>query len=203
MTPPEVRFDESGLAPAIVQDATTSRVLMLGYVNEESLRLTCDTGLITFWSRSRRRLWRKGETSGNSLQLVDITADCDGDAVLILAEPAGPTCHEGSVSCFGDGAEQGFAWLERLWEVIAARSGDAPPGSHTASLLCGGVDAVLRKVAEEATEVVIAAKNDAAGVGGTEVVEETADLLYHLLVLLAERTVDPREVISVLRHRAG
>ena len=212
--PPVVAFDAAGLAPAIVQDVRDGRVLMLGWMDAEALDATIRTGEVHFHSRSRDRLWRKGETSGNVLRLVDIAADCDRDALLVTAKPAGPTCHRGTRSCF-DAAEgashspappQGFAWLETLWSTIADRAETRPQGSYTAQLLGGGVDATARKVAEEATEVVIAAKDDAS-VGGDRprtrraLAGETADLLYHMLVLLAQRDIDPNEVIEVLRDR--
>lgn len=197
-------FDDRGLIPGIVQDAATGRVLMLGWLNEESLRLTLKTGTVHFWSRSRNSLWMKGETSGNTLAVVDVALDCDGDALLIQADPAGPTCHTGSTSCF-DGAgtvAQGFADLERLWAVIADRAAQRPEGSYTTALLEGGVDAVGRKVTEEATEVLLAAKDHAAGVGeGARVSEEAADLVYHLLVQLAERGIAPTDMLAVLRAR--
>jgi phosphoribosyl-ATP pyrophosphohydrolase/phosphoribosyl-AMP cyclohydrolase len=197
----ELRFDSAGLVPGIVQDAATGRVLMLGYLNAESLRLTRETRFVHFWSRSRGELWRKGDTSGNTLRVVDIAVDCDGDALLIRAEPAGPTCHTGAVSCF-DGAEPGrsFAELDDLWGVIAERAARRPTGSYTTSLLEGGVDAVSRKVTEEATEVLLAAKDHAAGTGD-RVAEEAADLVYHLLVLLAERGIEPGDVLAELAAR--
>jgi phosphoribosyl-ATP pyrophosphohydrolase/phosphoribosyl-AMP cyclohydrolase len=203
MNLPDVRFDERGLVPGIVQDAVTRRVLMVGYLNAESIARTRDTGLVTFWSRSRNELWQKGETSGHVLELVDMAVDCDGDALLISAVPRGPTCHTGAVSCFDDDLDQGFAWLERLWSVIAARTADLPEGSYTAALLAGGVDAAGRKVTEEATEVLLAAKDHAAGGPATRLAEEAADLLYHLLVLLAERGLAPAAVLAELRRRAG
>ncbi len=219
----EISYDEHGLVPGIVQDATTGRVLMLGYLNAESLERTRATGKVHFWSRSRQELWMKGETSGNVLDLVDLAVDCDGDTLLIRARPAGPTCHTGAASCFeaaaatgtaaeadaaaGDepsaGSEPGFAFLDDLWAVIADRARTRPEGSYTARLLAGGVDAAGRKVTEEATEVLLAAKDHATGGRADLVAEEAADLLYHLLVLLAERGIDPADVVGVLRRRAG
>jgi phosphoribosyl-ATP pyrophosphohydrolase/phosphoribosyl-AMP cyclohydrolase len=200
----EVRFDERGLAAAVVQDATTGRVLMLGWMNREALDLTQSTGFVHFWSRSRQELWKKGETSGNTLGFVPLAVDCDGDAVLVQAEPAGPTCHTGTESCFDDATAppQGFAGLESLWRVIAARAAERPEGSYTTSLIEGGVDAVGRKVTEEATEVLLAAKDHASGAAAdSRVTEEAADLIYHLLVLLAERGVAPTAVMGELRAR--
>jgi len=214
VTAADVRFGADGLVPAVVQDAVDGRVLMVAWMDEEALEATQRTGKVHFHSRSRGRLWRKGETSGNVLRLVDLAIDCDADALLVTAEPAGPTCHRGTRSCFdADGAPasrgtQDLAWLETLWATISSRAAERPAGSYTTSLLDGGVDAVARKVAEEATEVVLAAKDDAAtdadrAVTGGRLAEETADLLYHALVLLAERNVAPADVVSVLRERHG
>ena len=160
---------DTGLVPAIVQDRADGRVLMLAWVDREALAATLATGEVHFHSRSRDRLWRKGETSGNVLRLVSIELDCDGDALLLGVDPAGPTCHRGTRSCFSrDEAEgtlqspsQGFAWLETLWATIASRAAERPAGSYTTSLIEGGVDAAGRKVTEEATEVLLAAKDDA------------------------------------------
>jgi phosphoribosyl-ATP pyrophosphohydrolase/phosphoribosyl-AMP cyclohydrolase len=211
----DVTFGPDGLLPAVVQDAADGRVLMLAWMDAEALTATVATGEVHFHSRSRDRLWRKGETSGNVLRLVALSADCDGDALLVTADPTGPTCHRGTRSCFDpDGAPapratQGFAWLESLWATVADRAATRPEGSYTARLLDGGVDAVARKVTEEATEVLIAAKDDAvAASAGSEhlatrdaLAGETADLLYHALVLLAERDLPPAAVIETLRAR--
>lgn len=205
-----VRFGPDRLAPAIVQDATDGRVLMLGWMDAEAVAATIETGEVHFHSRSRDRLWRKGETSGNVLRLVELSIDCDGDAVLVTAEPAGPTCHRGTRSCFdpadapADRRGQGFAWLETLWSTIAARAAERPTGSYTSSLLEGGVDRVGRKVTEEATELLLAAKDDAVAPSEATraaLVAEGADLVYHLLVLLAERDVPPAVVIGAMRAR--
>lgn len=207
---PAVRFDGDGLVAAIVQDATDGRVLMLAYMDAEALAATVATGEVHFHSRSRDRLWRKGETSGNVLRLVGLAADCDGDAILVTADPVGPTCHRGTRSCFdSDGspavrASQGFAWLETLWSTIASRAAERPTGSYTTSLLDGGVNATGRKLTEEATEVLLAAKDDAvASTPATReaLAGEAADLLYHALVLLAERNLPPATVIEALRDR--
>lgn len=200
----EVRFDQDGLVPGIVQDAATGRVLMVAYLNRESLELTRETGEAHFWSRSRREIWRKGATSGNTMAVRSITGDCDGDAMLLQVVPAGPACHTGAESCF-DGAEEVPERLvpPDLWPVVAARAAERPEGSYTASLLEGGVDAVGRKLTEEATEVLLAAKDHAAGTGPADrVTEEAADLVYHLLVLLAERGLSPADVASVLQSRS-
>lgn len=206
---PDVRFGADGLAPAIVQDAADGTVLMLGWMDAEALEATMSTRKVHFHSRSRDRLWRKGETSGNVLRLASIAVDCDSDALLVKATPAGPTCHRGTRSCFDDtthtqAGAAGFGWLDTLWSTIAERAATMPEASYTATLLQSGVDGVARKVAEEATEVVIAAKNDAAA-GAPEtrsaLAGEVADLLYHTLVVLAERSVPPSDVIDVLRQR--
>ncbi len=212
-----VRWSLDGLVPAIVQDAADGRVLMLAWQDREALEATLRTGDVHFHSRSRDRLWRKGETSGNTLRLVRAQLDCDGDAILITAEAAGPTCHTGARSCFDDAtdsidptapaepaAPQGFAWLETLWSTIADRAANRPPDSYTTRLLEGGVDAVARKVAEEATEVVLAAKDDATGSTAetqSALTGELADLLYHALVLAAERETRPAAIIEALRRR--
>lgn len=207
-----VRYGPDGLVPAVVQDATDGRVLMLAYMDAEALAATISTGQVHFHSRSRGRLWRKGETSGNVLRLVGLDVDCDGDALLVAVDPVGPTCHRGTRSCFDADAApagattQGFAWLETLWATIAGRAAERPTGSYTTSLLEGGVDATGRKVAEEATEVLIAAKDDAVASSPTTraaLAGEAADLLYHALVLLAERDLPPSNVLEVLRTRHG
>jgi phosphoribosyl-ATP pyrophosphohydrolase/phosphoribosyl-AMP cyclohydrolase len=201
--------------PTIVQDAADGQVLMLAWMDIEALQATLETGEVHFHSRSRNRLWRKGETSGNVLHLRDLALDCDDDALLLQVDPHGPTCHRGTRSCFDDpaapdpGSRQGFAWLETLWGTIVSRAADRPDGSYTASLLEGGVDAASRKLTEEATEVLLAAKNDAtaeatgADRDGTReaLAGEAADLVYHALVLLAERNLEPSAVIEVLRFR--
>lgn len=212
---PGVAFGEDGLVPAVIQDRGDGRVLMLAYMDAEALAATVETGDVHFHSRSRGRLWRKGETSGNVLRLVDIAVDCDGDALLVTVDPVGPTCHRGTRSCFDPDAvpagrpAQGFAWLETLWATIADRAETRPETSYTVRLLDGGVDAAARKVTEEATEVLIAAKDDAAaeasGADGSATREalaaESADLVYHALVLLAERSLPPSAVIDALRAR--
>lgn len=212
---PDLRYDADGLAPAIAQDAVDGRVLMVAYMDAEALEATLETGEVHFHSRSRGRLWRKGETSGHVMRLVDLKVDCDGDALLLTVEPVGPTCHRDTRSCFDpDGAPaeretQGFAWLETLWATIAARASERPDGSYTARLLAGGVDAVARKVTEEATEVLMAAKDDAAAEGAgadrepgrAALAGEAADLLYHTLVLLAERGLEGGAVVDALRGR--
>ncbi len=199
-----VRYDAEGLVPGIVQDARTGQVLMVAFLNRDSLELTRETGEVHFWSRSRREIWHKGATSGNTLTVKEISADCDGDALLIQAVPAGPACHTGAVGCFDTaGGLRDSLVPPELWPVIVERMADRPEGSYTASLLEGGVDAVGRKITEEATEVLLAAKDHAAGTGSAgRVAEESADLVYHLLVLLAERGLSPGDVATVLRDRS-
>ena len=199
----KITFGQDGLVPGIVQDATTGRVLMLGYLNKESLKLTTETGNVHFWSRSRSEMWEKGATSGNYLTVVSITADCDTDALLIKAHPQGPTCHTGAVGCFGgDSLGEGFAELERLWSTITDRVASPTPGSYTAKLAAAGPDLTGRKLVEEATETLIAAKNHEQGDSAERVIEESADVLYHLLALLAERGIPARSVIAELDSRA-
>lgn len=217
----EIRFGPDGLVPTVVQDGADGRVLMLAWMDVEALAATVTTGEVHFHSRSRDRLWRKGETSGHVLRARDIALDCDGDALLITVDPVGPTCHRGTRSCFDpEGASTGpdrsapaastvpagFGWLEELWTTVSDRAVTRPTGSYTAALLAGGVDAVGRKVTEEATEVLLAAKDDAVGSTSetrAAIAAETADLLYHALVLLAERGVPPADVIDTLRERHG
>jgi phosphoribosyl-AMP cyclohydrolase / phosphoribosyl-ATP pyrophosphohydrolase len=175
------------LKAAIVQDALTHRVLMLGWMNEEAERRTRESGEAWFWSRSRERLWRKGETSGNTLAVEELRDDCDGDALLVRASPAGPTCHTGAVSCFAP----------ELWRTIAQRAAERPAGSYTTELLDAGVGACARKVGEEAVEVTVAALAES----DERFVEEAADLVYHLYVLLAARGLDVAQVEDVLRAR--
>ena len=206
----EVRFGADGLVTGVVQDAADGRVLMVGHLDAEALDSTIASGEVHFHSRSRDRLWRKGETSGHVLRLVSMAVDCDGDALLLTVDPVGPTCHREVRSCFDpDGAPaeratQGFAWLEQLWSTIASRAAQRPSGSYTTTLLDGGVDATGRKVTEEATEVLLAAKDDAVASSPATraaLAGEAADLLYHALVLLAERDLPPSEVIETLRER--
>ena len=177
------------LKAAIVQDASTDRVLMLAWMDEEAERLTRETGEAWFWSRSRERLWKKGETSGNTLAVVEVRDDCDGDALLVRVDPAGPACHTSSVSCFAP----------ELWRTISARAKERPAGSYTTQLLDQGVGAVARKVGEEAVELTVAALDES----DERVLEEAADLVYHLYVLLAARGLDVAQVEDVLRSRSA
>lgn len=209
MTLPEVRWDPAGLVPVIVADATTGAVLTLAYANREALERTLETRSTWLWSRSRGELWNKGATSGNTQRVISVSVDCDGDALLYRVVPAGPACHTGAASCFTttlplDGAEEApegasFATaISALARTIASRKTHPVEGSYTAKLFAGGVDRIGKKIGEEATEVVIAAKNADRG----ELIWETADLLYHALVLLAERGVALDEVGAELSRRA-
>ena len=186
-----------GLLPAVVQDSATGQVLMLGYMNRIALAATLSSGKVTFYSRSRKSLWQKGETSGNVLRLVSIAPDCDGDALLVRADPAGPVCHTGATSCFGGEAPGGPAWLAELSRIVAGRAASGGEESYTARLLAEGVPKIAQKVGEEGVEVALAAvTRDAAGCA-----EETADLLYHLAVLMEALGFGWDEVVAVLRRR--
>lgn len=194
-----------GLLPAIVQDALDGRVLMLGYMNRDALQATMESGQVTFWSRSRQALWTKGETSGNSLNFVDATLDCDQDCLLVRAHPAGPTCHRGTPTCFdplddpGSGPEPELAFLATMEKIIHQRDLDRPAGSYTTRLLEDGVKRVAQKVGEEGVETAL------AGVAGEreELVNESADLIYHLLVLLRTRRISLADLLATLRERHG
>jgi len=189
----------NGLVPAIVQDANTRRVLMLGYMNEEALRQTISSGLVTFYSRSREKLWTKGETSGNYLQLVEVLPDCDGDALLIKAVPTGPVCHTGNDTCFAETNREFPSFLHQLEAIIEQRLREKPAGSYTVELAAGGAPKIGRKVMEEATEVLLAALQE----GRQRLIEESADLLYHLLVLLNTQGISLRQVEEELHRRHG
>jgi len=203
----KIKFDEHGLIPAIVQDARTHEVLTLAYMNAESLKLTQESNETWFWSRSRAELWRKGSTSGNTQRVIEIRRDCDSDALVVLVEAAGPACHTGNRSCFYrdlEGAEinPNFsddlgAVLENLFRLIENRKRELPQGSYTTYLFNEGLDKILKKIGEESSETIIAAKNE----DKPALVSETADLLYHLLVLLVERGVSLHEVRDELLER--
>jgi phosphoribosyl-ATP pyrophosphohydrolase/phosphoribosyl-AMP cyclohydrolase len=188
-----------GLLPAIVQDADKRAVLMLGYMNEAALRATLASGRVTFFSRSKDRLWEKGETSGNHLHLRAIRADCDGDALLVEAEPAGPVCHLGTTTCFGDEDAPGIHFLAELARIVAARAGADPAQSYTARLLDEGIARIAQKVGEEGVELALAA----VGRDDRACIEESADLIYHLTVLMAARGFGWDEVAAELRRRAA
>ena len=187
---------QGGLIPAIVQDATTLQVLMMGWMSRESLAITLYDGRVTFYSRTRNRLWTKGETSGNTLQLVNIEVDCDADTLLVQANPNGPTCHLGRASCFPAAPANVLAELDG---VITARGRDRPDGSYTTRLFQSGVRGIAQKVGEEAVEVALAA----VAQDDKSVLDESADLLFHLLVLLRSRGMSIQDVLSVLADRRG
>ena len=207
-----VKYDENGLVPVISQDVTSGEVLTLAYANREAVEKTLASGEAHFYSRSRAELWRKGATSGNTQKVVEVRLDCDGDALLYKVEPRGPACHTGERTCFhttlaGEGvgisaggsesSESFGSTVERLARTSAERHREMPEDSYTAGLIRRGTSRVAQKVGEEAVEVVIAAMN------GDRLAEETADLVYHLLVLLEERGVGPNEVARVLNDRHG
>ncbi|GAB4540553.1 MAG: bifunctional phosphoribosyl-AMP cyclohydrolase/phosphoribosyl-ATP diphosphatase HisIE [Parvularculaceae bacterium] len=187
-----------GFLPAVIQDAATLQVLMLGYVNREALAETIATGLMTFWSRSKGRLWRKGETSGNCLEIVSITPDCDRDALLVLARPRGPVCHLNTTSCFGAADAPGLGFLARLEDTIRERRNAAPEESYTARLFAGGARRIAQKIGEEGVEtaLALAAQDDGA------LLDEAADLLYHLAIGLAARGKSLADVAERLRARS-
>ncbi len=205
----ELKFDEHGLIPAVVQDAHTRQVLTLAYMNDESLKKTLETRETWFWSRSRGSLWHKGETSGNTQQVVAVMPDCDGDALTILVKPNGPACHTGAPSCFHneiDGAGPSLdvqdsddlgTVLSGLYALIATRKLERPAGSYTTYLFDEGLDKILKKFGEEAAETIIAAKNEDL----EALANEAADLLYHLLVLFVERGLTLDEVSETFVNR--
>jgi phosphoribosyl-ATP pyrophosphohydrolase/phosphoribosyl-AMP cyclohydrolase len=212
MTLPTIKYDAQGLVPAVVQDAVSKEVLMLAYMNEESLQRTIASGETWFWSRSRQELWHKGATSGHTQSVVSLNYDCDADTLLVLVEQKGPACHTGSYSCFynsialpnsaattaepGSGAGR-FEILSELESLIASREAERPEGSYTTYLFDKGLDKILKKVAEEAAEVVIAAKNN----DNVELRCEASDVLFHLLVLLRERKLPLDAVMRELQAR--
>jgi phosphoribosyl-ATP pyrophosphohydrolase/phosphoribosyl-AMP cyclohydrolase len=203
----QVKFDARGLVPVVAQDAASGEVLMLAWANAEALRLTQESGRATYWSRSRGELWEKGATSGNAQALVDVRVDCDGDAVLYRVRQHGPACHTGERSCFhraaaGDAlspADDPRPVFDRIAALLAARERERPEGSYTSYLFEAGIDKILKKVGEEATETVIAAKND----DPAALVSESADLLFHLLVLWRARGVELDAVRAELDRRFG
>ena len=190
-------FDASGLLPVIAQDRDSGDVLMLAWANAEAVARTAETGLAHFWSRSRKALWQKGETSGNALRVVEARADCDNDALLLVVEPAGPACHTGTRTCFGETSPTAAGMPFELARVVRERAQAKPEESYTARLLAKGQAAVLKKIGEEATEVVLAA----AAESDTRLAEESADLLFHLLVALHQRGVPLSRVMEELRRR--
>jgi phosphoribosyl-ATP pyrophosphohydrolase/phosphoribosyl-AMP cyclohydrolase len=235
-----LKFDEHGLIATVVQDDATGEVLMVAYMNAESLAKTMQTGQTWFWSRSRQELWHKGATSGHTQQVVDLRLDCDGDALLVRVHPNGPACHTGERTCFYRGADDApppvqvdrqesaiqpalspiqpaqsslsvvnvaamdlGILLQNLFKLIQERKDQRPEGSYTTYLFDSGLDKILKKVGEEATETVIAAKNSSGNDGRKELSGEISDLLYHLLVLMVEREVSLQDILNELSQRAG
>ncbi len=197
----ELKFDEKGLIPAIVKDAVSGRVLTLAYMNKESLKISMEKGLTCFWSRSRQELWLKGETSGNYQHIVSITADCDKDALLVSVEPDGPACHKGTFSCFENPLwqsedKQDFS-LETLMQMLVGRKKEKKEGSYTTYLFEKGLDKILKKVGEESSEVIIAAKAQHK----KETVYEIADLTYHIMVLMIEAGISLEDIHRELASR--
>jgi phosphoribosyl-ATP pyrophosphohydrolase/phosphoribosyl-AMP cyclohydrolase len=186
-----------GLVPAIVQDNATRRVLMLGFMNEDAYRITMDSGLVTFYSRTRNCLWTKGETSGNTLRVVDVRTDCDSDTLLIHAVPAGPTCHTGADTCFGEANDGDIFFLSTLQDFIARRKAEMPAGSYTTQLFADGLNRMAQKVGEEAVETVIEATNGS----DDRLIYEAADLLYHLTVLLTAKGLRIEDLARELSRR--
>lgn len=223
-----LKFDDQGLITAIVQDQATNQVLMVAYMNAESLARTLQTGETWFWSRSRRELWHKGATSGNTQKVVDIRMDCDGDALLVRVVPDGPACHTGEYTCFYRGADDsteiGVAperpaasgvsvvnvdamdlgiLLQDLYQLIQERKDQRPENSYTTYLFNSGLDKILKKVGEESAETIIAAKNTGSADGRRQLSGEISDLLYHLLVLMVDRNVSLQDILTELSHRSG
>ena len=186
-----------GLLPAIVQDRSSGRVLMVGYMSREAIEATLETGFATFFSRSKQRLWQKGETSGNRLHVRSLFSDCDGDALLVLADPDGPTCHTGTISCFGEEATDGPGWLGDLAKIVEQRAASGDESSYTRRLLAEGVPRIAQKIGEEGVEVALAAVTR----GRDGIAEELADLLYHVTVLMNALGLGWDEVMSILRSR--
>lgn len=195
--PGSLKFDGNGLIPVIAHDRASGDILMVAYANELALAKTAETGIAHFWSRSRGKLWMKGETSGHVLKVAAAHTDCDRDVLVVVVDPVGPACHNGTRTCFGDEAMTSAGVLAELERVVAERGAASPETSYTARLLAKGLDATLKKIGEEATEVVIAAKGESA----ERLAEESADLLYHLMVVLAQRKVPMADVLEVLRRR--
>ena len=197
----ELKFDKDGLIPAIVVDSITKKVLTLAYMNKESLMISMEKGLTCFFSRSRQKLWLKGETSGNFQHIVSITADCDKDALTVVVEKDGPACHTGADSCFNDllwaSDERSEFTLEGLYDLLVGRKTDRPEGSYTTYLFDKGIDKILKKVGEECTEVIIAGKAD----DKKETVYEIADLAYHVMVLMVEMGISVEDVHRELASR--
>ena len=197
----KLKFDERGLIPAIVQHVRTREVLTLSYMNAESLARTVETKETWFWSRSRNKLWHKGETSGNTQKVVELLPDCDGDAIVVLVEPVGPACHTGAQSCFDSAStlesRPSDQILDRLYDLIKERKDQRPTGSYTTYLFNEGLDKILKKVGEESTETIVAAKNNE----DEHLIAEVSDLLYHLIVLLVARGITLDQIRAELGRR--
>lgn len=197
----ELKFDEKGLIPVVVTDYLSRKVLTLAYMNRESLEISMREGRTCFWSRSRQELWRKGDTSGNVQEIVDITADCDRDALIVQVKKAGPACHLGNDSCFVDKVYESDALhdfsLESLYELIQGRKTEGKQGSYTSYLFEKGMDKILKKVGEESTEVIIAAKSN----DKTETIYEVSDLLYHVMVMMVEMGIENADIMKELASR--
>ncbi len=203
----ELKFDEKGLIPAVVQDASDGRVLMVAYMNRESIEKTVETGRTWFYSRSRQQLWNKGETSGHFQDVKEILVDCDADALVVKVEQIGPACHTGNPTCFFRKAEEGTlkdyippvssAVLDEVYAVVKDRMENPKEGSYTNYLIDTGIDKILKKVGEECSETIIAAKNE----DPDEIALETSDLLYHLIVMIAERGMTMEDIYKVLKSR--
>ena len=197
----ELKFDEKGLIPAVVVDSITKKVLTVAYMNKESLQVSMEKGLTCFWSRSRQELWLKGETSGNYQHIVSITADCDGDALVVVVDKDGPACHKGTDSCFNTPVwesedRQEFS-LQSLYDMLLGRNKERPEGSYTTYLFEKGIDKILKKVGEECTEVIIAGKAD----DKAETIYELADLAYHAMVLMVQMGITVEDVHKELASR--
>jgi len=186
-----------GLVPAVIQDNTTNKVLMLGFMDQEALDKSVETGMVTFYSRTKKRLWTKGEESGNFLKIIQIIPDCDRDTLLIKVDPSGPVCHTGSDTCFDEVNSDGMAFLLSLQDLIHKRKQEMPPDSYTTKLFEKGINKIAQKVGEEAVELVI----EAMDINDELLLNEAADLMYHLLVLLSARDKDIRDVLAVLEER--
>ncbi|MFP4366285.1 MAG: bifunctional phosphoribosyl-AMP cyclohydrolase/phosphoribosyl-ATP diphosphatase HisIE [Bacteroidales bacterium] len=194
----DIDFEKGGgLVPVIVQDAENMNVLMLAYMNKDALDITRNTGRATFYSRSRNELWEKGETSGNWLEVEDVSVDCDGDTLLLKVRPNGPVCHTGDDTCFGNTSNSNLSFLKKLDELIASRKKDLPENSYTTSLFSSGLNKIAQKVGEEAVEFIIEAVDNNEDL----FLNEGADLLYHMLVLLQHKGFSIADVISVLEKR--
>ena len=186
-----------GILPSIIQDAQSSQVLMLGFMNREAYEKTISEGRVTFYSRTKKRLWTKGEESGNYLQLVEIIEDCDNDTLLVKVNPEGPVCHTGERSCFGESEGNGFEFVLELQDILKSRKEELPEGSYSAKLFSSGVNKIAKKLGEEAVELIIEAKDS----DDERFLEEAADLLFHMMVLMTERGYRLEDVVKVLKGR--